>query len=194
MLASPRVDNEYLIAAGMELMRCAGKPIQKIDSPGRSMIYRLDSGETVRMRTCNVHSLNLNVSDEGHFNIEGTDYLLFVTPEIERTLGTVIAYLVPTTIAIDAARQAHDEWFASRPNLTEKNSAPVLRFNKRGSPVANDFATKWSEFRLGTSSPAHSTNDARIVSTKEEVEAARLRIARSAGVNIDKVKVTIEYG
>ena len=91
-----RIDNEVLRDAGLALMRENGKPLAKLPSSGRSMLYSMPNGESVRVRTSNDHILVV-VADkptpDAHLNIQGTDWLLIVMPEVERAEGKVIAYL-----------------------------------------------------------------------------------------------------
>src|SRR5258707_6067690 len=142
MPKSPRIDNDALLTAGLELMRQDGKPLSKLQSPGRSMLYALSSGETVRVRTCNDHILIVladRPDDDAKLNIEGTDWLLLVMPEIERTPGSVIAYLVPTKVAVEAARCTHREWLATKPNTKGGNTTWNLWFDPDWPAKANDF-------------------------------------------------------
>jgi len=155
MTRGPRIDNELLLQAGLDLMKQNGKPLSKRFSAGRSMMYDLESGETVRVRTCNDHILIVlgdKPSGDAKLNIEGTDWLLIVMPEIERTPGKVIAYLVPTKVAADAARQTHNDWLATEPNTKGSNTTWNLWFREDGPQKANDFARKWSAYRLAGNS------------------------------------------
>jgi len=82
------VPNELLLAAGLELMKQNGQPLNKRQSSGRSMMYSLPDGRDVRVRTCNDHLLIVLAdkhSGDARFNIEGTDLLLIVNPEVPRT-------------------------------------------------------------------------------------------------------------
>ena len=113
------VDNHALLAAGLDLMRQSGRSLKKVTGFGRSMRYTLPNGETVRVRTCNDHIL-IVLSDkpeglETKLNIEGTDWLLIVMPEVERTPGKVRAYFLPTGVAVEAARRTHHDWLATNP-------------------------------------------------------------------------------
>src|SRR5579859_3100892 len=103
---SERIPNDKLLAAGLELMRKNGRPLTKLDSFGGSMRYKTTDGKIVRVRTCNDHIL-IVVADkpttDAKLNIEGTDYLLVVMPEIQRTPGKVKAYLIPTEVAVKAS-------------------------------------------------------------------------------------------
>src|SRR5689334_9826069 len=107
MPKSPRIDNEVLLAAGLDTMRRIGKPLTRIPGFDRAMMYGLPNGERIRVRTCNDHIL-IVVADhpavDAKLNIEGTEWLLIVMPEVERTHGKIVAYLVPTQVAVDAAR------------------------------------------------------------------------------------------
>jgi hypothetical protein len=202
MSRGPRIDNDLLLNAGLELMRRNGKPLKKLDSPGRSMRYELPNGETVRVRTCNDHILIViadSPTEGAKLNIEGTDWLLLVMPEIERTAGRVIAYLVPTGVAVDAVRLTHREWLATRPNTKGSNTTWNLWFSPDGPAKANDFGAKWAQYRLQDEPEA--PQPARFLETssepgnvKNEVELARQRIARAAGVSPEAVRITIDFG
>ena len=108
-----RIDNEVLRDAGLALMRENGKPLTRRPSSGRSMLYSMPNGESVRVRTSNDHILVV-VADkptpDAHLNIQGTDWLLIVMPEVERAEGKVIAYLVPAKEAEEAVRASHRAW------------------------------------------------------------------------------------
>jgi hypothetical protein len=91
---SARVSNESLLEAGLTLMREAGRPLERLPTNSRAMKFSLSSGETVRVRTCNDHVLVVlaDRAEKGaRLNIEGTDYLLIVMPEVPRTIGAVSA-------------------------------------------------------------------------------------------------------
>jgi hypothetical protein len=202
MPKTPRVNNEELLKAGLEIMEQNGKPLTKLKSPGRSMQYRLADGETVRVRTTNDHvliTLADREADDARLNIEGTDWLLIVMPEIERTPGNILAYFVPTNDAVAAARQARQGWLATNPNTKGNNRAWNLWFGKkRTSTPYNDFFTKWSQYRLrndGTlAQPVGVAQHADPADIKAEVERARQRIAAAAGIPSDAVKITIQFG
>lgn len=204
MEKSPRIDNEDLLAAGLELMQQNGKSLSKAPSKGRSMLYTLPNGETVRARTCNDHVLIVvasSPSDDAELNIEGTDWLLVVMPEIERTHGKVITYLIPSEEAAATARKAHQEWLATNPNTKGSNTTWNLWFRSDAPNKANDFATKWSKYRLKgeahtnkasfTEQPVETSNPGSDVKTA--VEAARRQIAKAANVSHEAVKITIDF-
>jgi hypothetical protein len=208
MTKTPRIPNDSLLAAGLELMRQNSKLLTKVESFGRSMMYSLPDGKSVRVRTCNDHIL-IAVADEpssdAELNIEGTDYLLVVMPEIERTPGKVKAYFIPTTVAVEAARTSHQAWLDSNPKTHGRNKTLCLWFRKMGkTKQSSDYETKWSQYRLKgeafTDALTSNTVDAVAVSgspegsVKAEVEMARQRISRVAGVSPDAVRITIQFG
>jgi hypothetical protein len=116
------------------------------------MMYALENGESVRVRTCNDHILIVlsgkHSGDDAKLNIEGTHWLLIVMPEVPRTPGKVIAYLVPTKVVADASRQTHGEWLATNPNTKGNNTTWNLWFSENGPPKAKGFAKKWSTYRV----------------------------------------------
>lgn len=200
MPKTPRVGNSILLNAGLELMRRNGKPLTKIPSSGRSMLYAMSNGDTVRVRTCNDHILIMlaeSPSEGARLNIEGTDRLLIVMPEVERTPGKVIAYLVPTAVAAEAARLTHREWLLTNPNTNGTNTTWNLWFDKNGHSKANDFAAKWRSYRLDGEETAAVTNSvagSELSDIRTEVEAARQRISRAAGVPPAAVRITVDFG
>lgn len=216
MAKSPRVPNDALLAAGLELMRQNGKELTKVDSFGRAMVYKLADGKSVRGRTCNDHILialaDSTSTKNAKLNIEGTDYLLIVMPELERTPGKVKAYLVPTKVAVEAIRSCHQSWLDSGAKTKGDNKAWCLWFRKKGkTEKSSDYETKWAEYRLKGEAFTDSVNVvvngvsatmgvgtvsavASDGSVKAEVEMARQRISRAAGVAPDAVRITIQFG
>jgi hypothetical protein len=201
MTKTPRVSNEILLTAGLALMSRSGKPLTKQQGFGRAMLYSLPNEETVRVRTCNDHILIVvanGPSEKAKLNIEGTDWLLVVMPEIERTPGNVIAYLVPTQVAVEAARETHQAWLRTAPNTRGSNTTWNLWFRDEGPSKANGFAKKWEQYRLvgsgQTTQGSVSNHFEETGSVKAEVEAARERISKAAGVSPAAVKITIEFG
>lgn len=198
----PRIDNEILLQAGLELMLRNGKSLERVHSTGRQMRYRTPNNETVRVRTCNDHVL-IAVADrpepDARLNIDGTDWLLIVMPELPRTPGPVVAYLVPTKIAVSEVREAHQAWLASNPNTKGENTTWNIWFSEGGPGRSNGFAQKWARFLLpGTVSTNNFLDhtslpkqDATLL--KDEVAAAQERIARIAGVKPEAVKISINF-
>ena len=195
---SDRIESATLVEAGLAAMSRAGKPLTKRPSKGRAMIYALPNDETVRMRTCNDHVLIIvadRPSAEAKLNVEGTDWLLLVMPEIERTAGKTVAYLLPVAEVEGEARRTHREWLGTAPNTKGQNTTWNLWFRKDAPGKANDYATKWAKYKLDSSvdvaersAPAESGGN-----VKTEVEAARKRIAAAAGVPVEAVKITINF-
>jgi hypothetical protein len=201
MPKSPRIDNDDLLKAGLTIMEQNGKPLKKIQGPGRAMLFALPNGETVRVRTCNDHILIVladRPSDDARLNIEGTDWLLIAMPEFERTPGKIIAYLVPTAVATEAAKATHRDWLSTNPNTKGSNTTWNLWFDADGPAKANDFAKKWSMYRLnGDGQAAHAVNaqgnGSEPLNVKAEVEAARQRISKAAGVPPEAVRITVDF-
>lgn len=194
-----KVPNEELLEAGLQLMAQTGKPLERIQTRGRSMIYRTSTGSTVRVRTCNDHVL-VALADapvEGaRLNIEGTDELLIVMPEVPRVRGPTVAYLVPTEVAAEAVRKCHANWLATNPDTNGKNRTWNIWFSDDAPEKSNGFARKWAEYRLpGTSDlNAHkaSTEQTTGQSLGEVIAEARRRIASAAGISESAVKITLE--
>lgn len=199
-----KVPNSQLLSAGLALLEQSGKRFTKMANKGRAMLYELKNGETVRVRTCNDHIL-IAVADSpdenANLNIEGTDWLLVVMPEIPRTPGDVIAYLIPTELAVNEVRKTHREWLATNPKTRGKNTTWNLWFDDEGSEKAGGYARKWAQYRLkgktntiaaSTVSPAQKQNGS-ANPVKAEVDAARNRIAQVAGVPPEAVRISIDF-
>jgi hypothetical protein len=195
----PGVPNEQLLQAGLKLMDINGKSLTRKQVSGRSMKYSMSNGQTVRVRTCNDHVLIVLASQhEGNakLNIEGTDWLLVVMPEVPRTPGKVIAYLVPEAEAVREVRATHQAWLDSDPNTKGNNRTWNIWFDPDGPVKANDFARKWSRYRLVgdvSTVPVMDPMPAGSGSLRTEIEDARMRIARVAGVPPGSVTITIGY-
>lgn len=195
-----KIENSDLVGAGLAAMAAAGRPLTRQPSKGRAMIYALPNGETVRMRTCNDHVL-LVVADrpsaDAKLNIEGTDWILMVMPQVERTPGKVDCYLLPTAEVEAEARRTHQVWLDSNPKTGGDNKTWNLWFRSDGPGKANDYARKWQQYRLNEAVTANL--GARIelrsgaTNVKAEVENARKRIAEAAGVPVEAVKITINF-
>lgn len=195
-----KVSNSVLVQAGLKIMANNGMPLVKLPSKGRAMLYKRDNGETVRVRTCNDHIL-IAVADSpelnAKLNIEGTDWLLIVMPEEPRTPGNVLAYLVPTRIAVQEVRDSHRRWLESNPKTKGENTTWNLWFAEDGPEKACGYAKKWEQYCLkGDASalltvPPKEKNNAS--SVRAEVEAARNRIAKVAGVPPEAVRISIDF-
>jgi hypothetical protein len=195
-----KVSNQTLLAAGLTAMRSAGRSVEKMQTNSRAMKYQLDNGETVRVRTCNDHVLVVladSTETNATLNIEGTDHLLIVMPEVPRTDGSVIAYFVPTAVAVIAVRQAHADWLESKPSTKGNNRTWTIWFDD-GPATSSGFAQKWSQYRLptnvSTSAVDHShgnvlANEVRPLGTV--IAEARKAIAEAAGVAVEAVKISV---
>jgi hypothetical protein len=191
------VSNDLLLAAALELMRQNGKPLTKSPGFGRSMRYSLPNGESVRIRTSNDHILIVladQPSGNAKLNIEGTNWLLIAMPEVERTPGKIRAYLLPTKVAVDAARKTHQDWLATNPNTKGNNTTWNLWFCADGPAKANNFDTYWKQYLLkGDADVKPDVTMETDGSVKSEVEAARQRISKAAGVPATSVRITIDF-
>jgi hypothetical protein len=201
MPKTPRLPNDELLAAGLELMKLNGMPLTKLPNFGRSMIYARPDGQTVRVRTCNDHILIVlgdQPSGNAKLNIEGTDWLLVVMPENERTAGKVLAYLVPASVACAAARLTHQDWLNTHPNTKGNNKTWNLWFCADGPAKANNFDAHFRQYLLAgdvrTDSLSANAGDVADGSVKVEVETARHRISKAAGVLPSAVRISIDFG
>ena len=152
-----RIENSILVNAGLTLMHQNNMPLTKVRGTGRARIYEFQNGETVRVRTCNVHRLVTRTSspdiESAKLNIEGTDYLLNVMPAIECTDGEILAYLIPTEVAVKAVKESHRAWLQSNPKTKGNNTVWNLWFdtNYDGMEARNLkhlYAIKWRKYRL----------------------------------------------
>lgn len=195
-----KVSNQVLLASGLQAMQAAGKPLQKMQTNSRAMKYQLSNGETVRVRTCNDHVLVVladSAEESATLNIEGTDHLLIVMPDVPRMSGLINVYFVPTNVAVTAVRQTHANWLASNPSTKGNNRTWNIWFDD-GPAMSGGFAKKWSEYRLSTNA---STIEVGAVSGSVAVRdnrplgvviaEARKAIAEAAGVSIESVKISV---
>lgn len=146
-----KVPSQALLQAGLETMRASGLKLQKQPSKGRSLIYALENGETVRVRTCNDHVL-IVIADspnaDAKLNIEGTDHLLVVLAAEPRTPGNVLVYFVPTNTAISAARAGRKSWLSSNPITKGQNTPWNIWFDASGPDESHGYLKKWDRFRV----------------------------------------------
>ena len=148
---------KVLREAGVTLLRKNGKSIASCTS-GNSMICTLSDGEEIRVRTCNFHLLIITAdqpSPYAHLDIDGTEWLLIVMPEVENSAGRIIGYLVPTKEVKCRMIQSHKAWLQTNPNTKGKNKTWTLGFNRYSGKgkdehkeLGYDFFTKWAEYRL----------------------------------------------
>ncbi len=195
-----KVDNKALLAAGLTLMEQSGRQLRKQQTNSRAMIYSLRDGATVRVRTCNDHILVVvaeTPASGAKLNIEGTDHLLIIMPETPRTDGNVVAYFLPTNVAILAARQAHKEWLASNPATKGNNRTWNIWFEEHETR-SGGFARKWAKYRLpgaistaARGSIAQESAGLESKSLGSVIANARRQIAEAAGVPIESVKISV---
>ncbi|WP_441280271.1 hypothetical protein [Bradyrhizobium sp. 63_E2_N1_3] len=197
-----RISNSQLLNAGVSLMEGAGKPLKPVSTTdGRVKKYLLPDGRTVRGRTCNLHQVPMvrtktEVSYDGIperilRGVKETDFILAAVPEVERTPGSIKAFLIPTEVVLEqihaAERVGRKDW--------------SLRLNE---PI-------WAKYRLpGTAYSATIPSDSeaddmdeepetegetapiRSLSLGEVIANARQAIAEVAGVPVSAVKISID--
>lgn len=146
-----RRTSAWLLDAALATMEAIGKPVSKVPNRGSAKVYRLPSGETVRIRTCRRHKLLVNArkaNAEAGLDIEGTDWLLIAFPEREiAESGKAICYLVPTEHAVAEMRRAHRKWLAAGPATKGHNKTWELAF--RDQPAHDNYSIKWATYRIG---------------------------------------------
>jgi hypothetical protein len=201
MATFPKVPNQDLAAAGLALMSQNGKQLERVEAKGRAMIYRTQHGKSVRVRTCNDHVLVVladSADESAKLNVEGTDQILIVMPEVPRMRGNVLAYLVPTEVVVEAARTSHAEWLRSEPATKGQNRTWNLWFDNDGLAKSNGFGKKWAEYRLSGNSASASTMPSELPDhyggqkLGDVIVDAKRRIAAAAGIPESAVKISID--
>ena len=142
---------EVLRSAGLTLLCKDGKSIVNCTFE-KSMICTLSNGEQVRVRTCNFHLLIITADQPtpyAHLNIEDTEWLLIVMPEIENTTGKIIGYLVPTKEVKSRMIQSHKAWLGTDPDTKGKNKTWTLRFNKYSGKSKDEHKILGYDFSQG---------------------------------------------
>jgi hypothetical protein len=198
-----KVANFDLLTAGLSLMEAAGKPLTEVRSGSRAKLFRTPDEQTVRVRTCNDHVLVIvadTTEPSAKLNIEGTDLLLIVMPQVARRGGAVMAFLVPTKVAADAARSTHAQWLAANPATKGRNKTWNLWFDDDAPSKASGYARLWEKYRLAGSAisnpaaPAPESADAKPQSLGEVIAEARRKIAAAAGVPETAIKISVDLG
>ena len=197
-----KVPNEQLLEAGLRLMAQSGAPLERVEAKGRAMLYRTPKGETVRVRTCNDHVLVVVAESPepgAKLNIEGTDNILVVMPEIPRSPGPIAAYFLPTVVVVDAVQSTYKEWLASNPSTKGENRTWNIWFDDDGPSKANGFAKKWGKYRIQGSASARTSPKNQVEETLnspatlgEVIADAKRRIAAAAGIPETAVRITLE--
>ncbi|MEJ8835583.1 hypothetical protein [Ramlibacter sp. AN1133] len=193
-----RVPNDKLVEAALAMTAAVGKPLTRLQTGTRAMKYSMADGKTVRIRTCNDHVLVVLASsaeDDATLNIEGTDYLLVAMPEVPRRDGPVVAYFLPTSVAVADVRSAHTQWLQSGPATRGNNKTWNLWFDD-GPPGCSGFAERWAQYRLPTFKTPAKRSDASVLGAGgktlgDVIARARAEIAAAAGVPVEAVKITV---
>ena len=153
-----KISNNTLRDAGLELIKRNGTPLKNISSPGRSMIYAMPNGETVRVRTCNDHVLIVTANEpipskNTKMNIEGTDWLLIVMPDFKQDKGNIIAYHVPVNVAVEAIKSSHQHWQDSNSSTRGNTKTWRLQFHndftdKDSRIHKHNYSDKWAIYKI----------------------------------------------
>jgi len=216
MMKVPRIPSDELRECALRQMEEAGMPLERLPSKSRAMLYKMENGETVRIRTTNDPIL-IVVADtptpEANLNIDGTDHLLIVMPEAPRTPGPVKSYLVPTKVAVSAVRKAHQEWLDSNPTTKGDNRTWNIWFGDTGRPGGN-FGEVWKEYLLpataSTEGPSRAGHGSQHSYGREKQEAppsrstqktvadvidkATQEISELTGVPRDSIQIEVKMG
>jgi len=211
-----KIPNKVLRLCALDIMENSDLPIKEVPSPGRSMIYKLSSGETVRLRTSNDPVLVVAVepSDVGpKLNIEGTDKLLLVMPEQPlNRWENIVGYLMPTSEVIAAIKSSYPKFFDRQTNRLKTKQALTLSFEDSGKP-SGGFEGKWERYLLPMKCPARAFQDEvkpvqkvkKVSSPRQRpkgqpetvndvIAEARERISEITKVPIKSVKVSVSLG
>lgn len=196
-----KVPNSKLLQAGLKLMHQNNKALTKVPSLGRSRLFELPNGDTVRARTCNDHILVVvadSPDQDARLNIEGTDWLLIVMPEKPRSYGKIMAYLVPAEEAVEEVRRTYRKWLRSNPNTRGSNTTWNLSFKDGG--FGDNYAKTWAKYLLegDVSTLDDDAIDEAVVQNQggninAAVASAREHLARVAGVSPQAVKISIDF-
>lgn len=161
MMIGPKIPNAALIKCAAEIMSAENRSFEPISTRGRSMIYRTEDNKTVRLRTSNDHVLVIAakpLEDKWQLNIEGTDYVLVVMPVIQRVVGEVRAFLVPTELLVRLVREEYAEMLNQVPEIGMKPNAVTVQFgspNNDGEP----FDRAWDPYLLPHTTDSHAYVD-----------------------------------
>jgi hypothetical protein len=137
----------------IEAMEKFGRPIERCSGVGSKQLFEDPAGETVCLRTHNDRRLVVTTSStepNAKLDIEGTNYLLIAMPQSRREHGPTDVYLVPTPVAAQAIRKAHEAWLSTSPNTKGSNTTWKLEFDQTKYDWESNFAAKWLEYRIDT--------------------------------------------
>jgi len=193
------IPNKLLLEAALRMMKKEGKPLEKTPNKGPAKLFKTPDGKTVRIRTCNDHLLVTvaNHAEKGaKLSIEGTNYLLIIMPETPRTYGPVMAFLVPTDIAVKAVRDAHGKWLDQGPNTGGKNTTWNIWFAKGGPLASCGFFEKWAQYKLESNETVSPGSEQKsggempgdTPSLGEVIKESKEQISKVAGVPASAVK------
>jgi hypothetical protein len=204
-----KVQAEDLKNAAYRAMEELGHSLSQIKTGTRSMIFEMEDGRTVRLRTTNdpVLICVAETNDvEAKLNVEGTDFLLLAMPEIPRTPGRVLVYLVPTQRVLTDVKESHKAWLATNPRTKGDNHTRNIWFENRGTPWSG-FHDKWSEYKTIVEANAppslrpeeqESTQERQVLSTEPQTVAEIINrttheISQITGIKADKIKIELRF-
>jgi len=189
-----KIPTDDLLQGALEIMQQAGKPLSK--KKGR--LYEMPNKQTVKVLTSNDRKLHANADspdEDAKLNIDGVDWVLISMPKVARTPGEIEGYLIPASEASDAARRAHQEWKATSLS-TEGNTTWILHFDN--SPEAwpegwRGYAQKWKKYLLSGAVSVGPEKKGKATGLRAEVESAKERISKAAGVPSEAVHISIDF-
>lgn len=204
-----KVHSKDLKDAAYRAMEELGHSLSQIETGTRSMIFAMEDGRTVRLRTTNDPILICvaKTNDvESKLNVEGTDFLLLAMPEIARTPGTILVYLVPTQRVVNDVRESHKAWLATNPRTKGDNHTRNIWFEDKGTAWSG-FHDKWSEYRtiieaeaLPSFRPEEKTitSEQQALTPKPETVAEIINrttheISQITGIKADKIKIELRF-
>lgn len=193
------ISNEKMRQAFAGLMARTGRPIERLartsDRRGPTVeVYRLPSGQTLRLRTNNKPALMARAASgaaDARLPFETEDFVGIAFPAERPNL--VVGYLVPTEIVVQAMHDNQREWLANGDHGHD-NETRVLRFDGDARSLGNGYANRWSEYRLGEIElDASPPPPGRSTTLHQEIADARRKIAAACGRPESAVRIAIDF-
>jgi hypothetical protein len=195
------IPTKKLEQAFLALMSLAGKPTEPLGrQPGQRgpapKAYRLQSGQTVRLRTNNRQAVIAKVESgawDAPMPFESEDFLGVAFPG--QRPNTVVGYLVPSAVAEREFKERQRGWLDEDPSHDRDNQMRELRFDGDEGVDGYGYSRRWAEYCLGEISldalpaPAAPTPDARAQALAE----ARRNLAAVFQVPEQAVRISIDY-
>jgi len=150
-MAGNKLTTESLRHAGLLLAELAGHSLHHVGGGTKKQIYKDKEGHDVRLRTTNDRVLTVRGSDpdpsEADLDIDGCDFVLIVMPTEKRQQGLIEAYWVPTPVAANTLRSAHNAWLDSQPRTSRENRTFSVWFDT-GVADSGMLRDKWRQYRI----------------------------------------------